>query len=123
MDPNEKRSVQSYIIRTLNDSFDVIINDPDNPVNIVDGKFFPDVILKNKTSHEISFIIEIRKNGDIAKNITHFKELSELPFTVYIIVPKVNHIDTKNIIEASNLSVKLGYYIYENNLVIDISYE
>lgn len=119
----EYKIVGEYVKHTFDNAFDVSLNDPNNPTHFVGDAIFPDVILRDKDSNEVRFVIEVKKNGDFANSLNDIKALAELPFTIYVIVPLKDIQNARRIAELSRLSIKLGFYEIVDDKVVNITYD
>ena len=117
----EHNDVVSRIITLQEPTFEVLAN-IDGEKNFISG-IFPDIILLDKKSKQPVFIIEVRRNGQIQSCIQQWYTISNLPATLYIVVPENDLSRAKLVATSMGLSAKFGTYKYENNTVTSIHFE
>lgn len=81
------------------------------------AQMFPDIILLDKAGEKPVFIIEVKKNGNIAKCIQQWKSVPSIPATLYVIVPETEETNARAIADVVGLSFRLGTYAINNNQV------
>lgn len=108
----ESKSEHSAVVRSIckanENRFNVLCN-LDSEKYYVAG-LFPDVILEDKTTGKPAFIIEVKKNGNIARCIQQWKSVPAIPATLYIIVPEYDLDSAKSIAQVIGLKTKFGSY-------------
>lgn len=118
------RQEHTAVIRTLCESnkerFKVLCNLETASHHI--AGLFPDIILQDKNSENVLFIIEVRKNGEIATCLQQWKTVPNIPAVLYIIVPESDLLNAKAIAQVIGLQVKFGSYKTANG-VITVTYE
>ena len=119
MATTEKEQVVKRIVEQLSDTFNVNFNPKDNPTHHIAGSF-PDVILANKESGDIDFVIEIKKNGDIANDAQKLKELSHLSSTLYILVPQSELKNAKLVADLNGIKARFAWYELNETNEVDI---
>ena len=88
------------------------------------SQLFPDLILLDRETDKPVFIIEVKRNGNIAQCIQQWKNVPSIPATLYILVPESDLANAKSIAEVVGLKTKFGtYYIDENGNNIRVKYE
>lgn len=87
------------------------------------GQMFPDLIFLDKTTEKPLFIIEVRKNGNIAPCIQQWKSALSIPATLYIIVPEPDMPTAKSVAQVVGLQTRFGHYTIDNNDNIIIKFE
>ena len=73
---------------------------------------FPDILLQDTTGNLI-FIIEVKKNGNIAPCIQQWKSVPKMPAFLYIVVPEGDLSNAKSIAQVVGLQPKFGSYTIE----------
>lgn len=86
-------------------------------------QMFPDLILIDKTTDKPVFIIEVKKNGNIAQCIQQWKAVPSIPATLYIVVPKTDLANAISIAQVVGLKTKFGSYYFDENNNVVIKYE
>jgi hypothetical protein len=86
------------------------------------GSFFPDLILLNKETNRPQFIVEITRNGNIARCLQRWKSVTDLPALLYLIVPESDRANARDISNALGIPIGLGFY-KRNGDTITINYE
>lgn len=115
----EIKSVVFYIENTMKERFQVLSNVDIEQFHI--GDKYPDLILLDKESRKPRFAIEVSKNGQISSSLEKWKNIS-IPATLYLIVPKQDLENAKNISSVIGVNTRFGYYtIHEDK--IDVVYE
>ena len=110
MDKKIIAQVQKKIKESLNNYYNIKINKPNHPKFIAGNSHFPDVLLYNKKTGNLQFVVEIKHNYEVAENIEEIRKLATLPITVYLIVPGEELESIKRIILQANLSVRFGLF-------------
>src|SRR6218665_1786397 len=83
---SESYLVVQQIEKILSDRFKILCN-VDTPQYYIGG-LFPDVMVREKVTNKIWLAIEGKKRGKLPQGIWQRKNLSSLPATLYIVVPK-----------------------------------
>jgi hypothetical protein len=102
-------------------SFEILTN-IDGEKNFISG-VFPDIILLDKTTKQPVFIIEVKRNGQIQGCLQQWNTISNLPATLYIVVPESDLSGAKLVATSIGLKAKFGTYKYETNIVTSIQFE
>ena len=113
---NYREVVSGWIQKKHQNSFQVISNFGDNKTSI--GGIYPDIIMYdiNDTKKEVPvFIIEVKRNGDIAPCLQTWKLQSSIPAILYIVVPHNETATAKSIANAVGISVKFGSYTLDDH--------
>jgi len=110
---SESYLVVQQIEKILSDRFKILCN-VDTPQYYIGG-LFPDVIVMDKATDKILFAIEVKKSGQLPNCILQWKNLSSLPATLYIVVPKAELNNAKGIAAINGLKAKFGYYTISPN--------
>jgi hypothetical protein len=87
------------------------------------GSIFPDLILKDKTNDIPVFIIEVKKNGNIATSMQQWKSAPSIPATLYFVVPESDLASAKSIAQVIGLQSRFGSYKILDNGSISVDYE
>ena len=117
----EHDDVVAYICSNNAAKFNVL-NNLGIEKNHVSG-LYPDIIIKNKTDEDIyRFIIEVKKNGGIASCLQQWKNTTNIPCVLYIIVPETDLPNAIKIAGTIGIQVKFGSYKIEQS-VISVKYE
>lgn len=87
------------------------------------GQMFPDLIFLDKTTDKPVFILEVRKNGNIAPCIQQWKSALSIPATLYIVVPELDLPTAKSVAQVVGLNTRFGSYNIDANGNITIKYE
>ena len=87
------------------------------------GHMFPDLILLDKVTKLPVFIIEVKKNGNIAQCIQQWKTVTSIPATLYIVVPELDLSNAKSIAEVVGLKTKFGSYKVSEAGKVIVKYE
>ena len=87
------------------------------------AQLFPDIILINKNTEEPAFIIEVKRNGNIAQCIQQWNSVPSIPATLYIIVPETDLATAKSVAQVVGLQTKFGTYSIDGIGNIDVKYE
>ncbi|MCK5319863.1 hypothetical protein KAJ61_00555 [Candidatus Parcubacteria bacterium] len=120
---NEHDLVIDFIKNRLNGRFDILTNAGQSK-NFHIGGIFPDVIVREKESKEILFVMEVETESSIATSVGQWKNYKILPGTFYIIVPEEKIGEVKTLVAASGVNAKFGYYIKsKNNEITRVIYE
>jgi len=84
---------------------------------------FPDIILQDGKGN-LLFIIEVKKNGNIAQCIQQWKNVPKIPAFLYIVVPENDLSNAKSIAQVVGLQPKFGTYTVDpETKVISVKYE
>lgn len=86
-------------------------------------QMFPDLILMDKTTNKPVFIIEVKKNGNIAQCIQQWKSVPNIPSTLYILVPESDLPNTKSILQVVGLNARVGSYSIGAFNSVTVKYE
>ena len=114
----EYQLVVNQLEADLANSYDILSNFSKAKYQI--ASFFPDLILSNKLTQKPQFIIEIRRNGDIARCLQQWKSVPYLPAFLFLIVPETDKDNARDI--ANALGIQIGLYSYRidgQNVTID----
>ncbi len=103
----EQYSVVKHIEKILSPNFKVVTNIGAEQHYI--GGFFPDIIVMDKKD-DVLFAIEVRRNGQVSNCIQQWKSASNLPATLYIVVPEAELDNAKGIAALNGLKAKFGTY-------------
>jgi len=117
----EHNTVVRYMIKLLEPNY-VILTNIDGEKNFLSG-IFPDIILLDKVTKQPVFIIEVRRNGQIQSCLQQWKTISNLPATLYVIVPENDLSGAKLVATSIGLNTKFGVYTYNNNQVTSFKFE
>lgn len=112
--------VVNQIKRSLSSQYNVMTN-VDEDLHYV-ASLFPDLIVQDKTTLKTLFIIEVKKNGNIAQCIQQWKNIPNIPATLYIIVPESDLQNAKTIAQVVGLKTRFGSYKIEGENVT-VQYE
>lgn len=118
---NEHDAVVRYICE-INQSRYTVLHNLEGEENNVAG-IFPDIMLQDKGSKSLIFIIEVKKNGNIAPCIQQWKTVEKIPAFLYIIVPEKDLSTAKSVAQVVGLTVKFGSYSVDSNHNITVKYE
>jgi len=105
---NEHDNVVESIVKANEPRFTVLSNVGKDEHYI--AQLFPDVILIDKTTEKPVFIIEVKKNGNIAQCIQQWKAVPSIPATIYIVVPENDLSNAKAIAQVVGLNTRFGTY-------------
>ncbi len=115
--PNKKVDERTIVISAIkaanSESYEVLTN-LEKDENYI-GQIFPDLILLDRKTKLPVFIIEVKKNGNIAHTIQQWKSAASIPATLYIIVPAPDLQSAKSIAEVVGLQTKFGSYQIDSN--------
>ncbi len=106
-------------IRDANSKYTVLDN-LDKEENHVAG-LFPSLILKDAKGNSV-FIIEVRRNGEIAKCIQQWKAVSSIPATLYIVVPEGDLQTAQSVAQVVGLQTRFGSFTSDENGNVSIKY-
>jgi hypothetical protein len=87
------------------------------------GSIFPDLILIDKKTNLPVFIIEVKKNGNIATSMQQWKTSPNVPATLYFIVPESDLSNAKSIAQVIGLQTRFGYYKINPDGTLSVIYE
>jgi len=91
--------------------------------NFISG-IFPDLIFQDKTSGETLFVVEVKKNGNIAQCLQQWKTIPNIPIILYLIVPEDELSNAKSIAQVIDIPVRFGTYKLDGeNNEVTIRYE
>ncbi len=116
---NEHDDVVRYLCETNNTRYKALNNLEGEKHNI--SGLFPDIIIQD-ANNNLLFIIEVKKNGNIAQCIQQWKNVPEIPAFLYIVVPEGDLSNAKSIAQVVGLQAKFGSYKIENGQ-ITVKYE
>lgn len=105
---NEHDKVVKYLEKSFSNSYTVCSNLGKEEYFI--SSIFPDLILKNKQTGTIMFIIEVKKNGEVAKCLQQWKTVNNIPAILYLFVPALELSNAKAVAQAIGIQVKFGSY-------------
>ena len=117
----EHDDVVRAIIKAQEPTFEILSN-IDGEKNFISG-VFPDIILLDKSTKQPVFIIEVKKNGQIQGCLQQWNTISNLPATLYVVVPESDLSGAKLVATSIGLKAKFGTYRYENNIVTSTHFE
>jgi hypothetical protein len=106
----------------LQESHFEVLNNLKGENNFLSG-IFPDVILLDKISKQPVFIIEVKRNGQVSNCLQQWKNIANIPATLYIIVPEAEISSAKLIGTTLGIKAKFGTYGYENDTVTSVHFE
>lgn len=93
-------------------------NDKLGDRNYLVGNLYPDVLMINKETENVDFIIEIvLEKIDKKILIDKYKPLSEIGSVFYLLVPKNEKIKVEKTLLENNLRIRVGTYDFRNNQV------
>jgi hypothetical protein len=118
---DEHSEVIKAIIATNEKNFSILSNLGKDENYI--AHMFPDLIFLDKATNKPVFIIEVKKNGNIAQCIQQWKTLSSIPATLYIVVPETDLANAKSIAEVVGLKTRFGAYTLNDNNSVSVRYE
>jgi hypothetical protein len=119
----EHDKVVHFISEHQKDRFEVLTNF-NGEQNFI-GNMYPDIILVDSISKQPVFVIEVKRNGEIARCIQQWQSFSRLPATLYIVVPESDLSTAKLVAATHGVNAKFGYYTYDPNTqnVLNLTYE
>lgn len=93
-------------------------NDKLGERNYLVGDLYPDVLMINKETDNVDFIIEIvLEKFDKKTLIDKWKPLSEIGSVFYLLVPKNDKIKIEKTLVDNNLRIRVGTYDFKNNQI------
>ncbi|MEJ0056268.1 MAG: hypothetical protein WDN75_11780 [Bacteroidota bacterium] len=107
--PIDERFSVISAIRDGNQATYEVLTNLDKDVNYI-GQIFPDLILRDKTTKLPVFIIEVKRNGQVAQCIQQWKSAPSIPATLYIVVPETELQNAKSVASVVGLQTKFGWY-------------
>lgn len=120
----ENKNEHDKVVRALSEANKqkyTVLSNIDGEEHHVAG-IFPDLLLKDSANNLI-FIIEVKKNGNIAPCLQQWKSVSKMPAILYLIVPETDLSNAKSIAQVIGLQVKFGSYKIDHNNKVVIKYE
>lgn len=92
-------------------------NDKLGERNYLVGELYPDVLMLNKETENVDFIVEIvlSKKYDSKTILEKWKPLSELGSVFYLLVPNNEINKIEKILIENNLKIRVGTYEIRNN--------
>jgi hypothetical protein len=119
---NEHDNIVRLLCESNAKRYAKVLHNLDGEKNSVAG-LFPDVIIQDANG-TLLFIIEVKKNGNIAQCIQQWKSVPKIPAFLYIVVPEIDLANAKSIAQVVGLQAKFGYYKKdETTQKIEIKYE
>jgi len=118
---NEHDLIVANIANANKDTYKILSNTGKDDYYV--GSMFPDLILVDKTTDKPVFIIEVKKNGNIAQCIQQWKAVSSIPATLYIVVPLTDLPNAKAIAQVVGLNTRFGSYTIDDKNKIIVKYE
>lgn len=102
------------------DKHDKFKNDKIGERNFLVGDLYPDILMINKETENVDFIVEIviSKNYDNKTIFEKWKPLSELGTVFYLLVPNNEKNKIEKIILENNFKIRVGTYDIRKNEVI-----
>jgi hypothetical protein len=86
--------------------------------------FYPDIILTNKGSKIVRFIIEVETNSSVNEyEVDQWKKFAALGAIFYLLVPRSVLDTAKRLCIDRKVDVKFGYYWEDSSGDLQISYE
>ena len=120
-DYNEHDKVVENIRDSNSNAFNVLTNLAGEQNYI--GAIFPDLILSDKNTNNPIFIIEVKRNGNIALSMQQWKAVQSIPATLYFVVPESDLAAAKSIAQVIGLQTRFGSYKTSVDGVITVNYE
>ncbi|TAL62568.1 MAG: hypothetical protein EPN85_02425 [Bacteroidetes bacterium] len=105
------------IVKNLVDKFSAkynVLSNLDKEQNFI-ANIFPDLILSDKATNRIMYIIEVKRNGGIANCIQQWKNMKAIPATLYMIVPDSDLANAKSIAQVIGLQIRFGSYSFDGS--------
>jgi hypothetical protein len=92
-------------------------NDKLGERNYLVGNLYPDVLMINKETENVDFIVEIviSKKYDSKTILEKWKPLSEIGTVFYLLVPNNEKAKIEKILIENNLKIRVGTYEMRNN--------
>lgn len=94
-------------------------NDKLGERNYLVGDLYPDIIMINKETENVDFVVEIVLNKQYNNKIIFekWKPLSELGSVFYLLVPSNEKVKIEKIILENNFKIRIGTYDFRKNEV------
>lgn len=92
-------------------------NDKLGERNFLVGNLYPDVLMINKETENVDFIVEIviSKKYDFKTILEKWKPLSEIGSVFYLLVPNNEKAKIEKTLIENNLKIRVGTYEIRNN--------
>lgn len=100
-------------------------SNPGQQKNAHIGNSYPDIILANKTTNNIEFIIEVETSDSITAHeaYSQWKQYMNLPGTFYLLIPRESRQNTEFLCAQYGINAKFATYWKGINNQIHIKYE
>ena len=116
----EHDNVVNHIANNNKHAYEVLSN-VDKEEHYI-SSVFPDLILLNKETKKPVIIIEVKRNGGIANCMQAWKNVPNLPATLWFIVPELELPNAKQIAQVIGLKARFGKYTLKDGNV-NVVYE
>lgn len=103
----------------------IVYSNPNQQKNACIGNAFPDIILVNRATNNIEFIIEVETSDSITAHEAYgqWNQYQNLPGIFYLLVPFESRQNAVFFCNQYGIQAKIGTYWTDNNNQIQISYE
>jgi len=101
-----------------------VFTNPGQEHNVAVGGFYPDIIITNKDSETVRFVIEVETISSIKESeVSQWRDYAKLGATFYLLVPYSNLETAKRLCAEGKVTASFGYYWRDEQNKINISYE
>jgi hypothetical protein len=112
----EEQTQHDLVIQAAADQFAssaryAIHSNPGNEKHAGIGQVFPDILVTDRGSATVRYVIEVETIGSIeGSELGHWRQLAGLGPPLYLVVPRVSLPVAKQLCAAGGIKCRFGYY-------------
>jgi hypothetical protein len=124
---NHVQSLHDRVIKAAEANFNnwTVYTNPGQQKNASIGNAYPDIILTNKITNNIEFVIEVETSDSVTAHeaFGQWKQYANLPGTFYLLVPRESEHNAVFFCAKYDVQARFGIYWLDAYDRIQISYE